>query len=123
MRLSSSSTLLRVASSSPRALCLSLAYNRSPTIIRVTSSGPAAAVPLLPSSYLYSTQSQNSSSQTLKSVPEIYLSHSIDPYFNLAFEDWLFRSKPVEAIALLFYRNSPCVIIGRNQVCARKKLK
>ncbi|KAF9513270.1 hypothetical protein BS47DRAFT_1296563, partial [Hydnum rufescens UP504] len=46
---------------------------------------------------------------------KVYLSQSNDPYFNLAFEDWLFRSADVESPVLLFYRNSPSVIIGRNQ--------
>ncbi|KAI0276326.1 hypothetical protein BGY98DRAFT_986374 [Russula aff. rugulosa BPL654] len=45
----------------------------------------------------------------------IYVSHSSDPYFNLSFEDWLFKEKPVQEPLLLIYRDKPCVIIGRNQ--------
>ncbi|KAI0638498.1 Lipoyltransferase and lipoate-protein ligase [Trametes polyzona] len=45
----------------------------------------------------------------------IYLSESTDPYFNLTFEDWLFRHKSPEKPLLLLYRDSPCVVIGRNQ--------
>ncbi|KAI0000029.1 hypothetical protein BJV77DRAFT_939542 [Russula vinacea] len=45
----------------------------------------------------------------------IYVSHSSDPYFNLSFEDWLFREKPVQEPLLLIYRDKPCVVIGRNQ--------
>ncbi|KAI0776146.1 Lipoyltransferase and lipoate-protein ligase [Trametes elegans] len=45
----------------------------------------------------------------------IYVSESTDPYFNLAFEDWLFRHKSPEEPLLLLYRDSPCVVIGRNQ--------
>ncbi|KAI9000719.1 Lipoyltransferase and lipoate-protein ligase [Trametes punicea] len=45
----------------------------------------------------------------------IYVSESTDPYFNLAFEDWLFRHKPPEEPLLLMYRDTPCVVIGRNQ--------
>ncbi|KAI0371535.1 Lipoyltransferase and lipoate-protein ligase [Pilatotrama ljubarskyi] len=45
----------------------------------------------------------------------IYISESTDPYFNLTFEDWLFRHKSPEQPLLLLYRDSPCVVIGRNQ--------
>ncbi|KAI0650428.1 Lipoyltransferase and lipoate-protein ligase [Trametes meyenii] len=45
----------------------------------------------------------------------IYVSESTDPYFNLVFEDWLFRHKSPEQPLLLLYRDSPCVVIGRNQ--------
>ncbi|PFH50145.1 hypothetical protein AMATHDRAFT_121908, partial [Amanita thiersii Skay4041] len=45
----------------------------------------------------------------------IYVSRSIDPYFNLSFEDWLFRHAPSERPLLLLYRDSPCVVIGRHQ--------
>ncbi|EKM79994.1 hypothetical protein AGABI1DRAFT_72757 [Agaricus bisporus var. burnettii JB137-S8] len=45
----------------------------------------------------------------------IYLSKSTNPYFNLTFEDWLFRHKTPSQPLLLIYRDDPCVIIGRNQ--------
>ena len=65
----------------------------------------------------------------------IYLSRSVNPYFNLSFEDWfvlpvkaqqhlltrpmiwhrLFRHKPPQEPLLLIYRDDPCVIIGRHQ--------
>ncbi|TFK90850.1 hypothetical protein K466DRAFT_483951, partial [Polyporus arcularius HHB13444] len=45
----------------------------------------------------------------------IYVSSSTDPYFNLSFEDWLFRHKSPEEPLLLLYRDDPCVVIGRNQ--------
>ncbi|KAH9077017.1 Lipoyltransferase and lipoate-protein ligase [Lactarius deliciosus] len=45
----------------------------------------------------------------------IYVSQSSDPYFNLTFEDWLFKEKPIHEPLLLIYRDSPCVVIGRNQ--------
>ncbi|KAJ7771021.1 hypothetical protein DFH07DRAFT_804529 [Mycena maculata] len=45
----------------------------------------------------------------------VYISHSTNPYFNLTFEDWLFRHGPPESPLLFLYRNSPCVVIGRNQ--------
>ncbi|TIA86663.1 hypothetical protein E3P99_03625 [Wallemia hederae] len=44
-----------------------------------------------------------------------YVSHSTDPWFNLAFEDWLFRTSSKPSHVLYLYRNSPSVIIGRNQ--------
>ncbi|GAA5857691.1 hypothetical protein JCM8547_004332 [Rhodosporidiobolus lusitaniae] len=56
-----------------------------------------------------------SSSPVRLSAPNIYVSDSHDPWFNLAFEDWLFRKTPPEQEILYLYRNSPSVIIGRNQ--------
>ncbi|KAF8966741.1 hypothetical protein BDZ97DRAFT_1657230 [Flammula alnicola] len=46
---------------------------------------------------------------------DIYVSTSTDPYFNLTLEDWLFRHSPESKPLLLIYRDSPCVVIGRNQ--------
>ncbi|KAJ7044906.1 hypothetical protein C8F04DRAFT_1389171 [Mycena alexandri] len=52
-------------------------------------------------------------------IPEIqrsvFISQSTDPLFNLSFEDWLFRHSPPDTPLLFLYRNSPCVVIGRNQ--------
>ncbi|POY70763.1 hypothetical protein BMF94_6173 [Rhodotorula taiwanensis] len=45
----------------------------------------------------------------------IYVSDSNDPWFNLAFEDWIFRKTDPEERILYMYRNSPSVIVGRNQ--------
>ncbi|KIJ20444.1 hypothetical protein PAXINDRAFT_160997 [Paxillus involutus ATCC 200175] len=45
----------------------------------------------------------------------IYVSSSTNPYFNLTLEDWLFRYHPPRAPLLLLYRDSSCVVIGRNQ--------
>ncbi|KAF5392943.1 hypothetical protein D9757_001081 [Collybiopsis confluens] len=45
----------------------------------------------------------------------IYLSTPTNPYFNLSFEDWLFRHALSEKPLLLLYRDDPCVVIGRNQ--------
>ncbi|GAA5933360.1 hypothetical protein JCM3775_000666 [Rhodotorula graminis] len=45
----------------------------------------------------------------------IFVSDSHDPWFNLAFEDWLFRKTDPDRRILYLYRNSPSVIIGRNQ--------
>jgi lipoyltransferase/lipoate-protein ligase len=42
------------------------------------------------------------------------LSHSTNPYLNLSLETYLFTSHPQTHI-LLFYRNRPTVVIGRNQ--------
>ncbi|KAI0303928.1 hypothetical protein BC826DRAFT_980470 [Russula brevipes] len=51
----------------------------------------------------------------LSAKHSIYVSQSSDPYFNLSFEDWLFKEKPIQEPLLLLYRDEPCVIIGRNQ--------
>ncbi|KAJ7098667.1 hypothetical protein B0H15DRAFT_821780 [Mycena belliarum] len=45
----------------------------------------------------------------------VFISRSTDPLFNLTFEDWLFRHCPIERPLLFLYRNTPCVVIGRNQ--------
>ncbi|KAJ7169623.1 hypothetical protein C8R46DRAFT_203870 [Mycena filopes] len=45
----------------------------------------------------------------------VFVSQSTDPFFNLSFEDWLFRHSPSGRPLLFLYRNSPCVVIGRNQ--------
>ncbi|KAL1685239.1 hypothetical protein GGG16DRAFT_98041, partial [Schizophyllum commune] len=45
----------------------------------------------------------------------IYLSESTDPYFNLTIEDWLFRKADPSRPLLFLYRNTPCVVLGRNQ--------
>ncbi|KAI9447880.1 hypothetical protein H4582DRAFT_1896938, partial [Lactarius indigo] len=52
---------------------------------------------------------------SLAAKHSIYVSQSSDPYFNLTFEDWLFKEKPTREPLLLIYRDRPCVVIGRNQ--------
>src|SRR5579859_1492351 len=42
------------------------------------------------------------------------ISHSTNPYLNLALETYLFTTQP-QSHVLLFYRNRPTVVIGRNQ--------
>ena len=46
---------------------------------------------------------------------QIYVSRSRNPYFNLAFEDYLLRKTPAKSNVLFLYVNRPCVVIGRNQ--------
>ncbi|PPQ94828.1 hypothetical protein CVT25_007465 [Psilocybe cyanescens] len=46
---------------------------------------------------------------------DIYLSASTDPYFNLTLENWIFHHSSPTTPLLLIYRDSPCVVIGRNQ--------
>ncbi|KAJ8588917.1 Lipoyltransferase and lipoate-protein ligase [Rhizopogon salebrosus TDB-379] len=62
---------------------------------------------------LYRTTSAASS--VIAPTHFIYLSTSTNPYFNLSFEDWLFRHAPQKEPLLLLYRDTPCVVIGRNQ--------
>ncbi len=45
---------------------------------------------------------------------KIYINGRTDPYFNLAAEEYIADSRP-EGGVLMFWRNSPAVIIGRNQ--------
>ena len=46
---------------------------------------------------------------------QVYSSLSHDPLFNLSIEHYLLQKTPPESTILLFYVNSPCVVIGRNQ--------
>ncbi|WBW72615.1 lipoate-protein ligase A [Schizosaccharomyces osmophilus] len=45
---------------------------------------------------------------------KVIVSRSVDPYFNLALEDFLY-SNSKSARSLVLYTNTPSVIIGRNQ--------
>lgn len=45
----------------------------------------------------------------------VFHSPSGDPWFNLAVEDWLFRSNPPGTQTLFLWRNDPSVVIGRYQ--------
>ncbi|CDU25190.1 related to lipoyltransferase [Sporisorium scitamineum] len=47
--------------------------------------------------------------------PQAYVSLSTNPWFNLAFEDHLFRTIDPAIPVCFLYRNSPCVVVGRNQ--------
>jgi len=62
-----------------------------------------------PTPRLYSTRPSTSPNHS------IYVSNSNNPYFNLSVEDWLFRHKDPRQPLLLLYRDSPCVVVGRNQ--------
>ena len=44
---------------------------------------------------------------------KIYINESTDPYFNLASEEYLLEHSDDDIFML--WRNSPAVIIGRNQ--------
>ncbi|KAJ7571801.1 hypothetical protein C8J56DRAFT_145925 [Mycena floridula] len=64
---------------------------------------------------LFSSLFRRHYSRAFSSQHSIYISESTNPYFNLSAEDWLFRHKNPEEPLLLLYRDSPCVVIGRNQ--------
>ncbi len=44
-----------------------------------------------------------------------YFINSFDPWFNLAVENWKFRTVSDDEITLLLWVNSPCVVLGRFQ--------
>ncbi|KAF8605374.1 Lipoyltransferase and lipoate-protein ligase [Ceratobasidium sp. AG-I] len=52
---------------------------------------------------------------TARPQSNIFVSLSNDPYFNLSYEDWLFRHTDPSLPVLFMYRNKESVIIGRNQ--------
>ncbi len=43
----------------------------------------------------------------------IFLSETLNPYFNLATEEYFFKNKTEDL--LFIYRNSPCVVVGKHQ--------
>ncbi len=45
----------------------------------------------------------------------VYRSSLVDPFLNLAIEDYLLRNRPLSERALLLYVNDPAVVIGRHQ--------
>lgn len=46
---------------------------------------------------------------------QIYISRSLDPYFNLSVEHYLLQKTPADSTVLFLYTNRKCVVIGRNQ--------
>ncbi|KAL7752839.1 hypothetical protein RI367_001842 [Sorochytrium milnesiophthora] len=44
-----------------------------------------------------------------------FVSRVLCPLTNLAIEEWLFRALPPSSYVLYLWRNSPCVVLGRNQ--------
>ncbi|CAG0915242.1 unnamed protein product [Notodromas monacha] len=62
----------------------------------------------------------------------VYISQSNDVFTNLALEDWLYKQGDFKnSRALLLWRNSPCVVVGRHQnpwveanadFCAEKRI-
>ncbi len=48
-------------------------------------------------------------------APQAYVSRSSNPWFNLAFEDHLFRTVDPAVPVCFLYRNAACVVVGRNQ--------
>lgn len=55
--------------------------------------------------------------------PVIFVSKLKDPYLNLAIEDFIYNDMPIPPVTettnnynrLMFYKNWPCVVIGKNQ--------
>ncbi|KAI3403946.2 PMC1 [Candida oxycetoniae] len=76
---------------------------------------------------LSQTQTKKSTLESLVRLkePVIFISKLTDPYINLAIEDYIFDNMPkvdtniasnsFNSHRLLFYTNSPCVVIGKNQ--------
>ncbi|MFA5468575.1 MAG: lipoate--protein ligase [Sphaerochaetaceae bacterium] len=46
---------------------------------------------------------------------KIYTAEHNDPWFNLATEDWLFKTTQERQHVLFLWRNKPCIVIGRFQ--------
>ncbi|KAJ9473826.1 putative lipoate-protein ligase A [Pseudozyma hubeiensis] len=71
------------------------------------------------SSLFHTSTTRHSSASTQppsqSTSPQAYVSLSSNPWFNLAFEDHLFRTVEPSIPICFLYRNSPCVVMGRNQ--------
>ncbi|PKY29054.1 Lipoyltransferase and lipoate-protein ligase [Rhizophagus irregularis] len=48
-------------------------------------------------------------------VFKCFISKSMDPWTNIAFEEWLFKDTNPQEIILFLWRNNSCAVIGRNQ--------
>ena len=46
---------------------------------------------------------------------KVYISKSIDPFYNIALEDWLLQEVLRDDCILYLWRNSTSIIIGRSQ--------
>ena len=57
----------------------------------------------------------NQSFCTSKTYPRIYIFHSLDIYWNLATEEYLYENLDKTHPTLLLYRNNKSVVIGRHQ--------
>lgn len=68
---------------------------------------------------LYGVQPQKRSllSHIQDHTPKVFVSPHTNPFMNLALEDYIFQHTPKSngAQRLIFYTNSPCVVIGKNQ--------
>lgn len=61
------------------------------------------------------TRLVSTSVRTSPPSPQAYVSRSTNPWFNLAFEDHLFRTIDPSIPICFLYRNAPCVVVGRNE--------
>lgn len=48
-------------------------------------------------------------------TPLVVVSKLLDPRMNLSLEKYIYEKMPPSAKRMLFYRNTPCVVIGKNQ--------
>lgn len=46
---------------------------------------------------------------------QVFTAEHHDPWFNLATEDWIFKTFPADHHVLFLWRNKPCIVIGRFQ--------
>ncbi len=46
---------------------------------------------------------------------QVFTAEHHDPWFNLATEDWIFKTFPADHHVLFLWRNRPCIVIGRFQ--------
>jgi lipoate---protein ligase len=53
--------------------------------------------------------------QSLVRPVQSYISHSRDPYLNLAAEQYFLQKSAPESTLLFLYVNRPCIVLGRNQ--------
>lgn len=80
---------------------------------------PSTKQQLHPRRYLQTDAAPDSTAARVAPAPperlRIVTSSTTDPFFNLATEEWLFRTFAENEAILYLWRNEPTVFIGRNQ--------
>ncbi|CAI5760511.1 unnamed protein product [Candida verbasci] len=65
--------------------------------------------------FKYYKESESLTQYTSLKQPIIFISKLNNPFTNLAIEDYIYNAMPLSHNRLMFYINSPCVVIGKNQ--------
>lgn len=85
-------------------------YSKEPQDGKLSESGQITQSAAMPTSFVDACK---------LAQPVVFVSSLSNPYSNLAIEDYIYNQMPLPAEGnanrLMFYVNSPCVVIGKNQ--------